>query len=242
MPLDPIQRRPISDPLRAEFQERVARAVETDPEPFLASYQAHPDTHGGRYVAADMMKEVFPEFSASREGRTAYNIPLHNSAAVLASEQFRRAVADTSHPERDTAIFLTGVPGAGKTSAILDNNQLQRNVRVVYEGQLATPGPAIAKIQAALDAGLKVRIVAIHLQPEVALENTFGRFEREGTRCWSRRHGERARQPPYRFNRDPRALWRESQSFHLRPPRRHERHETTGRLGQFSRTWKRRRL
>ena len=180
MPLDPIQRRPISDRLRAEFQERVARAVESDPEPFLAAYQAHPDTHGGRYVAADMMKEVFPEFSASREGRTTYNIPLHNSAAVLASEQFRRAVADTSHPERDTAIFLTGIPGAGKTSAILDNNQLHQNVRVVYEGQLATPGPAIAKIQAALDAGLKVRIVAIHLQPEVALENTFGRFEREG--------------------------------------------------------------
>ena len=180
MPLDPIQRRPISDPLRADFQERVARAVETDPEPFLAAYRAHPDTHGGRYVAADMMKEVFPEFSASREGRSTYNIPLHNSAAVLASEQFRRAVADARHPERDTAIFLTGIPGAGKTSAILDNNQLQRNVRVVYEGQLATPGPAIAKIQAALDAGLKVRIVAIHLQPEVALENTFGRFEREG--------------------------------------------------------------
>ena len=180
MPLDPIQRRPISDRRRADFQERVARAVETDPEPFLAAYRAHPDTHGGRYVAADMMKEVFPEFSASREGRSTYNIPLHNSAAVLASEQFRRAVADTSHPERDTAIFLTGIPGAGKTSAILDNNQLGQNVRVVYEGQLATPGPAIAKIQAALDAGLKVRIVAIHLQPEVALENTFGRFEREG--------------------------------------------------------------
>ena len=180
MPLDPIQRRPISDPLRADFQERIARAVESDPEGFLAAYRAHPDTHGGRYVAADMMKEVFPEFSASREGRSTYNIPLHNSAAVLASEQFRRAVANTSHPERDTAIFLTGIPGAGKTSAILDNNQLGQNVRVVYEGQLASPGPAIAKIQAALDAGLKVGIVAIHLQPEVALENTFGRFEREG--------------------------------------------------------------
>ena len=123
MPLDPIQRRPISDPLRADFQERIARAVEGDPEPFLAAYRAHPDTHGGRYVAADMMKEVCPEFSASREGRSTYNIPLHNSAAVLASEQFRRAVADMSHPERDTAIFLTGIPGAGKTSAILDNDQ-----------------------------------------------------------------------------------------------------------------------
>ncbi len=180
MPLNPIQRRDIKDPVRAAYQERTARAVESDPEPFLAAYQARADTHGGRYVAADLMKEVFPEFSASRAGRTEHNVPLHNSAAVLASEQFRRAVADTSHPERTRAIFVTGIPGAGKTSAVLDNRQLRPDVRVVYEGQLASPGPAIEKIQSALDAGLRVDITAIHVQPEVALENTFGRFEREG--------------------------------------------------------------
>lgn len=180
MPLDPIHRRDIKDPARAGYQERTARAVESDPEPFLATYQARADTHAGRYVAADMMKEVFPEFSASRAGRTEHNVLLHNSAAVLASEQFRRAVADTSHPERTRAIFVTGIPGAGKTSAVLDNQRLRPDVRVVYEGQLATPGPAIEKIQAALDAGLQVDIAAIHVQPEVALENTFGRFEREG--------------------------------------------------------------
>ncbi len=180
MPLDPIQRRPIADPGRAAYQERVARAVEADPEPFLALYRAEPRTHGGRYVAADMMKEVFPEFAVSREGRTRFNIPLHNSAAVLASEQFRRAVADASQPARDTVIFLTGIPGAGKTSAVLDNGQLPGHVRVVYEGQLARPEAAIPKVQAALDAGLKVQIVAIHVQPEVALVNTFGRYEREG--------------------------------------------------------------
>jgi hypothetical protein len=181
MPLDPIQRRPISDPVRAEYQERVARVVEAaDPEPFLAAYKALPRTHQGRYVAANMMKEIFPEFSSSREGRTQYNIPLHNSAAVLASEQFRRAVADANRPERDTAIFLTGIPGAGKTSAVLDNRQLSPEVRVVYEGQLARPEAAIPKIQAALDAGLKVKIIAIHVQPEQALENTFEHFEKEG--------------------------------------------------------------
>lgn len=180
MPLDPIQRRPIADPGRAAYQEQVARAVETDPEPFLALYRAEPRTHGGRYVAADMMKEVFPEFSASREGRTRFNLPLHNSAAVLANEQFRRAVADASQPERDTVIFLTGIPGAGKTSAVLDNGRLPDHVRAVYEGQLARPEAALPKVQAALDAGLKVQIVAIHVQPEVALVNTFGRHEREG--------------------------------------------------------------
>ena len=54
MPLNPIQRRDIKDPVRAAYQERTARAVESDPEPFLAAYQARADTHGGRYVAADL--------------------------------------------------------------------------------------------------------------------------------------------------------------------------------------------
>ena len=105
---------------------------------------------------------------------------MHNSAAVLASEQFHRAVADASQPQRDTVLFLTGIPGAGKTSAVLDQGGLPANVRVVYEGQLARPEAALPKVQAALDAGLKVQIVAIHVQPEVALVNTFRRFEQEG--------------------------------------------------------------
>ena len=76
-----------------------------------------PQSFEGRYVCSDLFKETFPEFSASNEARGRYNNPLHNSAAVLASEQFRRRVRDASRPEQDTVIFLTGVPGAGKTTA-----------------------------------------------------------------------------------------------------------------------------
>ena len=181
MALESIGRRPYEERDRAEVQERIARAIEANPGPFFARYLAHPQSFGGRYVCSDLVKETFPEFSASPEARGRYNNPVHNSAAVLASEQFRRMVADLEAPrEQDTVIFLTGVPGAGKTTAILSNDQLDPNVRVVYEGQLARPATVLPKIQQVLDAGMKPVIIAVHTPAEVALENTLRRFTREG--------------------------------------------------------------
>ena len=175
-----IRRQTYPEADRNEVQERVARAIETDPEQFFARYHAIAQSFDGRYVCSDLFKETFPEFSASNEARGRYNNPLHNSAAVLASEQFRRRVQDASRPEQDTVIFLTGVPGAGKTTAILSENDLEANVRIVYEGQLARPDSVIPKIAQALDAGLQPVIVAVHTPAEVALTNTLRRFERHG--------------------------------------------------------------
>ena len=180
MALEGVSRRSYPEPDRNEVQERIAKAIETDPKPFFARYLAHPQSFEGRYVCSDLFKETFSEFSASPAARARYNNPVHNSAAVLASEQFRRSIQDKTHPEQDTVIFLTGVPGAGKTTAVLSNDQLDPNTRVVYEGQLARPATVLPKIQAVLDAGLKPVIVAVHTPSEIALENTLQRFEREG--------------------------------------------------------------
>ncbi len=180
MALESIRRQTYPEADRNEVQERVARAIEADPEQFFARYQALSQSFDGRYVCSDLFKETFPDFSASNEARGRYNNPLHNSAAVLASEQFRRRVQDASRPEQDTVIFLTGVPGAGKTTAILSENDLEANVRLVYEGQLARPDSVIPKIAQVLDAGLRPVIVAVHTPAEVALSNTLRRFERHG--------------------------------------------------------------
>ncbi len=180
MALESIRRQRYPEADRNEAQERVAQAIEADPEPFFARYQALAQSFGGRYVCSDLFKETFPEFSASNEARGRYNNPLHNSAAVLASEQFSRRVQDASRPEQDTVIFLTGVPGAGKTTAILSEDDLEANVRLVYEGQLARPDSVLPKIAQVLDAGLQPVIVAVHAPAEVALANTLRRFERHG--------------------------------------------------------------
>ena len=67
------------------------RAVEGDPERFLKRYVEHPESHDGRYISADLFKEMFDEFAQSKEARGRYNTPVHNAAAVLSAEQFRKA-------------------------------------------------------------------------------------------------------------------------------------------------------
>jgi len=127
------------------------------------------------------MKEMFPEYNASNKHRNRYNLPVHNAAAVLAAAQFRAAIADDSVPKRTNALFLTGVPGAGKTTAVLANrDQFPQDARIVYEGQLADPVHALPKFEAALAKGLNVEIVVIQVSSEQALANTVLRFEREG--------------------------------------------------------------
>lgn len=176
--LEPIRRVNPAEPDRVAVEHRVTSAVERNPEAFLRAYQQHPDSDQGRYVSADLMKEMFADYAASREARGRYNGIVHNSAAVLASAQFREAIADNRDPNRTEALFVTGCPGAGKTSAVLANG-IPANARLVYEGQL-TDKSSHDKIAAALDAGLNVKITAVLPTVENALENTRHRFENVG--------------------------------------------------------------
>ncbi len=185
MALEPIRLLNVTEPDRAAVQRRVVDAVQADPERFLAAYAAHPQSFGGRYVCADLMKDVIPEYAASKETRGRYNAVVHNAAAVLSAEQYRRVIADTSDPERNVAVFVTGMPGAGKTSevqaaAMKAGNRLSDDVRVIYEGQLVDTKAAIEKVGQAIDAGCRVAVVAVLLRPEQALEFSFKRFEEYG--------------------------------------------------------------
>lgn len=180
MTLETIQRRQFSDPDRAAVQESVARAVEKDPDRFIDRYLNMEQSLGGRYVSADLFKETFEEYGASKDSRNRYNAPVHNSAAVLASEYLRRLISAPGQRERDTVILLTGIPGAGKTSSVLTGTTLPEHFRAVYEGQLSNPETALAKVRQVLDGGLQPIIVAVHTTPERALLNTLRRFENIG--------------------------------------------------------------
>ena len=185
MALESIRSIDVQEPDRVEVQRRVIDAVQADPERFLAAYAAHKDSFGGRYVCADLMKDVIPEYAASKETRGRYNGVVHNAAAVLAAEQYRRVIADDSDPARDRALFVTGMPGAGKTStvqatALQAGGKLGDDVRVVYEGQLIDPASAIQKVGQALDAGCVVSVAAVLPRAEQALEFSFKRFAEYG--------------------------------------------------------------
>jgi hypothetical protein len=165
---------------RTAVENSVAKAVETNPNLFIEKYIQDPRSFNGRYIAADLFKETFEQFSESKAARNRYNNPVHNSAAVLSAEQFRRTISDQSYPERDTVIFLTGIPGAGKTSSILHGGEIPQNCKAIFEGQLSNFETTKQKIQQTLDAKLKPLIVAVHTKPENALKNTFKRFKEEG--------------------------------------------------------------
>lgn len=165
---------------RQAVQQQAMNAVLNDTARMMDRYRELPEAHGGRYVGADLAKELFADYNQSREARNRYNAPVHNSAAALAGQLLEQAVLDHRHPERQRAVFLTGSPGAGKTTMVLEQGELQANIAVVYEGQMFRPEQSFAKLDAALAQGLKPEIIAVQPRPETALENTFNRFDHVG--------------------------------------------------------------
>lgn len=181
--MEEIVRRTIADPERADVQEAIAKAVEADSSEYIRRYCEDPRSIDGRYICADLFKEVFEPYRASRESRSRYNNCVHNTAAALAGEQFRQVLTLPSYRQqaRDKVVFLTGIPGAGKTSLVLSQDDaLADDVHAIFEGQMAKPATTIPKVRAVLEEGLRPVIFAVHVQPEFALRNTFKRFKEEG--------------------------------------------------------------
>jgi len=178
--MNEIQRKTFSQADRQEVQDNAIAAVTANPEPFIQAYRRDSRSFGGRYVAADLFKETFPAFSASKEARNRYNTPIHNTAAVLSAELFSRNLSEPRETGRDAVYFLTGSPGAGKTSMVLKQNVMPDRAHMIFEGQLSNFDTSREKIQQVLDAGFQPHIVAVHAQPLNAMQNTLQRFTEEG--------------------------------------------------------------
>lgn len=80
------------------MQERVAHAVETGGNSLLDQYARLEQSLGGRYISADLFKETFDPYNRSR---------VHNAAAVLASEQRRRVLAQPAEPGRESQVIMS---------------------------------------------------------------------------------------------------------------------------------------
>ncbi len=171
------------DPIRKAIQDIVIDDVTANFALYQQEYRQHPESFGGRYICSDLFKETMPFYNADRETRSLFNGLVHNSAAVLADKQFYdalREIRQENDSKGKVAVFLTGSPGAGKTSSIQQVMAGNANTALIYEGQLIRPESAVDKIQAALDSGLKVKILAVHNTPETVLDNTIRRFEKIG--------------------------------------------------------------
>jgi len=166
---------------RMAVQDAAARAAETDPAPFYARFAALPQSLGGRFISADTFKETFDAYRGNPAHRQRYNAPLHNTCAALANAWLRRVLRQPRAAGRDAVVLITGVPGAGKTAAVLaaagaSDAPLPPGIHAIYEGPLVKPQTALAKVQDVLEAGFQPIIVALHPAPEQALDNTLRRF------------------------------------------------------------------
>lgn len=177
--LEPIVRRDFPEPIRAELQDRIIRAVERDPQRFLDQYVLEPRSFQGRFITSDLVKEIFPEYAASRETRNRYNVVVHNSAAALASAQYRSVLNAPNDHDRNVVTFVTGVPGAGKSTLVLEHGNVAPDQRLIYEGQLAD-ATALSKIEMAVKAGFETRVHAVHANPLTALHQTINRVQQVG--------------------------------------------------------------
>ncbi len=178
--METILRRGFEAEDRQRVENEAIASATANSDSHLSDYKRHPNSYGGRYVATDLFKETFPAFRNSREARNRYNVPVHNAAAVLASEQLRRLLDEAPTADARTALLLTGVPGAGKTTSVLASNTFPEGHRAVYEGQLARPETAFQKIEQALRRGYGVAIAVAHASPADALRNTLHRFAHDG--------------------------------------------------------------
>lgn len=182
--LEPIKRQLFDNPERANVQDKAIKLVESNPQQFLDAYRKlnsiEFNSFNGRYIGADLFKETFDDYKASKENRNLFNNVLHNSAAVLASAQLNSVLEDKRYPEKNVVVFLTGTPGAGKTTSILDEGKLDPSHRAVYEGQLSNKDTTIPKIKSVLDAGYIPVVLVVHAKPEDALDNTLKRFKETG--------------------------------------------------------------
>lgn len=173
--MEEIKRRGFQDAELAEVEAKAIELATQHTDAILKAYADRADTYGGRYVCADSFKELLPKFGDSPAHRSKYNGAVHNAAAVLASEQYRRLLVVGLHEGRDKVMFITGIPGAGKSTTV-QGHALRDEVAAVFEGQMSRPGPTLEKIDLALGKGYQAGIVAVHVPPEVALDRTNKRF------------------------------------------------------------------
>ncbi len=144
----------------------------------IKAYQRHPSSCNGRYICSDLFKETYPLYSESNASREKYNIVIHNSAAVLANEMFGIDVKD---PSIKRCIFLTGIPGGGKSffTQSLYTYDIIGEDTMVYEGSIISPS-VHEKIQSAMQMGKEIYIIIVNPSLELAERNVISRLSEIG--------------------------------------------------------------
>ncbi len=159
--------------VETRFRAQVVR----DPEAMKAEYRRR----FGNVLNADNAKELSKDYQRNRTDGAA---AVHEPASWLMKKMYAEELAKPAPAGKDNTVFFTaGGAGAGKTSAVETNpeiNREQSRAQIVYDGTLRPAKSALAKIQQALDAGKRAQIVFTYRDPVAAFEKgVLGRADRQ---------------------------------------------------------------
>ena len=147
-------------------------AEENDLEHFEI-YKQLKSSINGEYVCSDLFKETFPLYTESIESRKKMSEIIHNSAACLAGEYFDVLAEDKSI---DKCIFLSGVPGAGKSYLIQSvalSGELDEKT-MIYEGDITTE-TIYEKMDKCVANGKDIFLLIVNPTLELAQRNAIAR-------------------------------------------------------------------
>lgn len=161
-----------------EMENKFIESAVINTDIHIQEYLKLPQSMNGRYICSDLFKETFTEYKKDLESRKKYASIVHNSSAVLANELFQSMVKnDNIH----SCIFLSGVPGGGKSFLIQSLNManLIPNDTMIYEGDI-TSLTIFDKMKLVVQNNKTIEILIVNPTLELAMINAIKRSFEQG--------------------------------------------------------------
>lgn len=149
----------------AEVEAHFWRRLDQDREALVAAYL----TRFERTVDTDQAREMSPDYP---DDPTRWSRAVHEPASELARLVYARLLADAA--PGSTVAFTGGGGGSGKGFVAQSLPQLQQ-ADILYDLTMAEYGSTRAKVEQALAAGHRVRLVFVYRSPALALRGVFER-------------------------------------------------------------------
>lgn len=149
----------------ANIQGRFAKQIERNPEKAITDYGKLPETMGGKFVSADIARELSPDYLKDRTRSSAVQEPASELAKEMFSRQLTRPLKKSEVPG---VIFTSGGTGAGKTSGLEAAMKMDPKItraRAFYDSNLASLDSAVRRIEAVKKSGNQAHVLHTYREP-----------------------------------------------------------------------------
>jgi DNA polymerase III delta prime subunit len=158
-------------PEQQKVEEAVSARVQNDLDTFIQQYRLLPKTRDGKYISADLAKELLDEYV---QDRTRMTRAVHNTSSALVEEIYSRVLSLGNGAAVADVVFFTGPPGVGKTTSF-ERISIEAQTKLEYECNLSDPVRAQSRIDKALAKGCGVNIYVWFADPTTCLRRIVHR-------------------------------------------------------------------